>query len=100
MPIYSTLIVSQAGMASVLSEASLSFLAGLHPASFWGVISRNPRSLTIQLRPSPYLSRIDIALTVLALNFIGEGLREYRDPRQEQVTAGSKLAGVGGDIEE
>jgi peptide/nickel transport system permease protein len=40
---------------------------------------------TLQLAPHAMLvPGIAIALTVLAFNFLGDGLREYLDPRQRR----------------
>ena len=77
------------GMAgAVLSEASLSFL-GLGvppPAPSWGVMLEEARDLaTLSRAPHAMLAPgIAIALTVLAFNFLGDGLREYLDPRQRK----------------
>jgi peptide/nickel transport system permease protein len=81
------IVQASLGMAgAVLSEASLSFL-GLGvppPAPSWGVMLEEARDLsTLQGAPHALLvPGIAIALSVLAFNFIGDGLREYLDPRQ------------------
>jgi len=81
------IVQASLGMAgAVLSEASLSFL-GLGvppPAPSWGVMIEEARDLsTLQSAPHALIfPGIAIALTVLAFNFIGDGLREYLDPRQ------------------
>jgi peptide/nickel transport system permease protein len=81
------IVQASLGMAgAVLSEASLSFL-GLGvppPAPSWGVLIEEARDLsTLQAAPHALIfPGIAIALTVLAFNFIGDGLREYLDPRQ------------------
>jgi peptide/nickel transport system permease protein len=81
------IVQASLGMAgAVLSEASLSFL-GLGvppPAPSWGVMIEEARDLsTLQAAPHALIfPGIAIALTVLAFNFIGDGLREYLDPRQ------------------
>ncbi|MEA2174479.1 MAG: peptide/nickel transport system permease protein [Blastocatellia bacterium] len=83
------IVQASLGMAgAVLSEASLSFL-GLGvppPAPSWGVMIEEARDLsTLQAAPHALIfPGIAIALTVLAFNFIGDGLREYLDPRQRQ----------------
>ncbi len=75
------------GMAgAVLSEASLSFL-GLGvppPAPSWGVMLEEARDLaTLQMAPHALIfPGAAVALTVLAFNFVGDGLREKLDPRQ------------------
>src|SRR5687767_3656066 len=75
------------GMAgAVLAEASLSFLGlGIPPpAPSWGVMIEEARDLsTLQAAPHALIfPGLVIALTVLAFNFVGDGLREYLDPRQ------------------
>ncbi|MGB7926123.1 MAG: ABC transporter permease [Pyrinomonadaceae bacterium] len=83
------IVQASLGMAgAVLSEASLSFL-GLGvppPAPSWGVMIEEARGLeTLQIAPHALIfPGIAIALTVLAFNFVGDGLREYLDPRQRK----------------
>lgn len=83
------IVQASLGMAgAVLAEASLSFL-GLGvppPAPSWGVMIEEARDLsTLQAAPHALIfPGLAIALTVLAFNFIGDGLREYLDPRQRQ----------------
>jgi peptide/nickel transport system permease protein len=81
------IVQASLGMAgAVLSEAALSFL-GLGvppPAPSWGTMIEEARDLsTLQAAPHALIfPGIAIALTVLAFNFIGDGLREHLDPRQ------------------
>lgn len=83
------IVQASLGMAgAVLSEAALSFL-GLGvppPAPSWGVMIEEARDLsTLQSAPHALIfPGVAIALTVLAFNFIGDGLREYLDPRQRK----------------
>lgn len=83
------IVQASLGMAgAVLAEASLSFL-GLGvppPAPSWGVMIEEARDLsTLQSAPHALIfPGLAIALTVLAFNFIGDGLREYLDPRQRK----------------
>lgn len=83
------IVQASLGMAgAVLSEASLSFL-GLGvppPAPSWGVMLEEARDLaTLTRAPHAMLAPgLAIALTVLAFNFLGDGLREYLDPRQRK----------------
>ena len=83
------IVQASLGMAgAVLSEASLSFLGlGIPPpAPSWGTMIEEARGLDI-LYNSPHVlffPGIAIALTVLAFNFIGDGLREYLDPKQRK----------------
>jgi peptide/nickel transport system permease protein len=83
------IVQASLGMAgAVLSEASLSFLGlGIPPPSpSWGTMIESARGLDV-LYNSPHVfffPAIAIALTVLAFNFIGDGLREYLDPKQRK----------------
>jgi len=83
------IVQASLGMAgAVLSEASLSFLGlGIPPpAPSWGTMIEEARGLdTLYNAPHVLLfPGIAIALTVLAFNFIGDGLREYLDPKQRK----------------
>jgi len=79
------IVQASLGMAgAVLSEASLSFLGlGVQPPTpSWGVMlndARNYLQFAPQLLIFPGLA---VMLTVLAFNFLGDGLREWLDPRQ------------------
>ncbi|NED97926.1 ABC transporter permease [Phytoactinopolyspora alkaliphila] len=81
-----TVVVTLLSAGAILLEAALSFL-GLgveHPQASWGGMLQDAQSLTI-LQEMPWLwlpPGIAIALTVLALNFIGDALRDAFDPRQ------------------
>lgn len=83
------IVQASLGMAgAVLSEASLSFLGvGIPPPSpSWGTMIEEARDLTT-LYSAPhalFVPGIAIAMTVLAFNFIGDGLREYLDPKQRR----------------
>jgi peptide/nickel transport system permease protein len=81
------IVQASLGMAgAVLAEASLSFL-GLGvppPAPSWGVMLNDARSF---LRAAPHLlifPGLAVMLTVLAFNFVGDGLREWLDPKQQR----------------
>lgn len=72
--------------SAVLLEASLSFLGlGIRPPQpSWGNMLNEAQSLAI-LEAMPWLwlpPGVAIALTVLAVNFVGDGLRDALDPRQ------------------
>jgi peptide/nickel transport system permease protein len=81
------IVQASLGMAgAVLSEASLSFLGlGIPPpAPSWGAMLNDARSF---LRVAPHLlfvPGIAVMLTVLAFNFVGDGLREWLDPKQKK----------------
>lgn len=83
------IVQASLGMAgAVLSEASLSFLGlGIPPpAPSWGTMIEESRGFDTLLNAPHVLffPGIAIALTVLAFNFIGDGLREYLDPKQRK----------------
>jgi peptide/nickel transport system permease protein len=78
------IVQSAIGMAgAILAEATMSFL-GLGvppPAASWGSMLNDGRS---HLFDSPHLVLFPAAavmLAVLSFNFIGDGLRDYLDPR-------------------
>lgn len=71
---------------AILSSASLSFIGlGIQPPyPEWGGMLSSARDY---LRSSPYLSMfpgIAIVVTIIALNFIGDGLRDALDPKQKR----------------
>ena len=79
------IVQASLGMAgAVLSEASLSFLGlGIPPpAPSWGTMIEEARQFFSSTPHVLLFPGIAIALTVLAFNFIGDGLREYLDPKQ------------------
>lgn len=71
----------------ILLEAALSFLGlGVQaPAPSWGNMLQEAQSLTvISGQPWRWIPPgIAVALTVLAVNFIGDGLQDAVDPKQE-----------------
>jgi peptide/nickel transport system permease protein len=83
------IVQASLGMAgAVLSEASLSFLGlGIPPpAPSWGTMIEEARGFDVLIN-APHVMifpGVAIALTVLAFNFIGDGLREYLDPKQRK----------------
>ncbi|MCC7307951.1 MAG: ABC transporter permease [Acidobacteria bacterium] len=79
------IVQASLGMAgAVLSEASLSFLGlGIPPpAPSWGTMIEEARQYFAATPHVLFFPGAAIALTVLAFNFIGDGLREYLDPKQ------------------
>jgi peptide/nickel transport system permease protein len=87
------LVQAAVGMAAaVLAEATLSFLGlGVQPpTATWGAMLNDARS---HLFESPYLiffPAAAVALCVLAFNLIGDGLRDYLDPRSRSASAGTQ----------
>ncbi len=79
------IVAATFGMASaILLEAGLSFLGlGVQPPTpSWGNMLTDAQSLTV-LESMPWMwipPGIAIALAVLAINFIGDGLRDALDP--------------------
>jgi len=81
----SYIIVSLTGSVPgmILGETSLSFLKlGLkEPVVSWGVLLQEARDLnSLALRPWLLIPSIFLIITVLAFNFMGDGLREAADP--------------------
>ena len=71
--------------SAILTESSLSFLGlGIQPPqASWGLMINTGRQY---LYNAPWLSFIPgaaIMLTVLAFNFLGDGLRDVLDPHQK-----------------
>jgi peptide/nickel transport system permease protein len=79
------IVQASLGMAgAVLAEASLSFLGlGVPPPTpSWGAMLNDARSY---LNVAPHLlifPGLAVMLTVMAFNFVGDGLREWLDPKQ------------------
>lgn len=79
-----SLTLSVPGM--ILGETSLSFLGlGLRsPAISWGVLLREAQSiLVIAQRPWNLIPGIFVIITVIAFNFMGDGLRDAADPYRQ-----------------
>ncbi|MEZ4711974.1 MAG: ABC transporter permease [Caldilineaceae bacterium] len=67
----------------ILSETALSFLGlGLRPPAIsWGVLLRDAQNVqAIALTPWLMLPAIPVIIIILALNFMGDGLRDAADP--------------------
>jgi len=80
-PIIVTVTIGVAGV--VMAEATLSFLGiGVQPPQpSWGSMINDARDM---MRSHPYLiilPSLALSLTVLAFNFLGDGLRDALDPR-------------------
>ena len=79
--IIASLTLSIPGM--ILSETGLSYLGlGLRPPAIsWGVLLREAQNLrSLALIPWVLLPAAAVILTVLAFNFLGDGLRDAADP--------------------
>ncbi len=84
-------LIVQASLAmagAVLAEASLSFLGlGIPPPNpTWGTMIDEARGIDTMTNALHNLlfPGLVLAFTVLAFNFIGDGLREYLDPKQRK----------------
>lgn len=68
---------------AILGEAALSFLGfGVQPpVSTWGNMLANAQEVVLQYPWIPFYPGLAILLTVLAFNFLGDGLRDAFDPR-------------------
>ncbi len=67
----------------ILGETALSFLGlGLRPpVTSWGVLLNEAQNLAaVQLYPWLLLPVLPVLVTVLAFNFMGDGLRDAADP--------------------
>lgn len=73
---------------AIISEASLSFLgAGIPaPAASWGNILQSSKAVLTKAPWTVIFPGLAVVLCVLSLNLLGDGLRDYLDPR----TAGRK----------
>ncbi len=70
----------------ILAETSLSFLGlGLRsPVTSWGVLLKEAQNVqSISLYPWLLLPVLFVVLTVLAFNFLGDGLRDAADPYKQ-----------------
>jgi len=79
--IIASLTLSIPGM--ILSETGLSYLGlGLRaPAISWGVLLKDAQNLrSLVLVPWVLLPALAVILTVMAFNFVGDGLRDAADP--------------------
>ena len=76
-----SITISIPGM--ILAETALSFLGLglLPPVISWGVLLKEAQNVsTVSLNPWLLLPAIPVLLTVLAFNFVGDGLRDAADP--------------------
>ena len=67
----------------ILGETALSFLGlGLRPPVIsWGVLLRNAQDIrAVAVTPWQLLPALFVVVTVLAFNFVGDGLRDAADP--------------------
>jgi len=81
------IVQASLGMAgAVLAEASLSFL-GLgvpEPTPSWGKMLNDGRAFLFNAPQLIIFPGIMIMITVMAFNFVGDGLRQWLDPKQQR----------------
>jgi peptide/nickel transport system permease protein len=86
VPSFSSHVIASLTMAipaMILAETSLSFLGlGLQsPAVSWGVLLQDAQNIrTIETAPWLMLPGLALFVTVLTMNFVGDGLRDAADP--------------------
>jgi len=86
LPSFSSHLIASATLAvpsMILGETALSFLGlGMRaPATSWGVLLNDAQNLqAIELYPWLLMPIVPVVLTVLAFNFLGDGLRDAADP--------------------
>ena len=86
MPSFASYLIAQLTLSipsQILGETSMSFLGlGLRsPALSWGILLKDAQSIrNIALYPWVLIPGIFVALTIMAFNFLGDGLRDAADP--------------------
>jgi peptide/nickel transport system permease protein len=86
LPSFYSHIIAAATLAipfMIISETALSFLGlGLRPPAIsWGVLLQATQNVqAIVLTPWLMLPAIPVIVIILALNFMGDGLRDAADP--------------------
>jgi peptide/nickel transport system permease protein len=86
VPSFASHLIASASLAipeMILGETALSFLGlGLRPPiTSWGVLLNEAQSIEIvALYPWLMMPMVPVILTVLAFNFLGDGLRDAADP--------------------
>ncbi|MGW8949512.1 ABC transporter permease [Streptomyces sp. NPDC055709] len=86
VPSMSSHVIASLTMAvpgMILAETAMSFLGlGLQsPAVSWGVLLQEAQNIrTVETAPWLLIPGIAVFLTVLAMNFVGDGLRDSADP--------------------
>ncbi len=86
VPSFSSYIIAAITLAipqMIIGETSLSFLGlGLQPPAIsWGVLLQEAQNIrTVALSPWLLLPGLMVIITVLAFNFLGDGLRDAADP--------------------
>jgi peptide/nickel transport system permease protein len=86
LPSFASHIIANVTLAipgTILGETALSFLGlGLRdPAISWGVLLQDAQNLqAVALAPWLMLPAVPLIITIMAFNFLGDGLRDAADP--------------------
>jgi peptide/nickel transport system permease protein len=86
LPSFSSHLIASATLSvpsMILGETALSFLGlGLRPPiTSWGVLLAEAQNINVvALYPWLMLPVVPVILTILAFNFLGDGLRDAADP--------------------
>jgi peptide/nickel transport system permease protein len=86
LPSFASHLIASATLAipnMILGETALSFLGlGLRPpVTSWGVLLSEAQNINVvALYPWLLLPVLPVIITVLAFNFLGDGLRDAADP--------------------
>ena len=86
LPSFASHIIASVSLAiptMILAETSLSFLGlGLQPPTIsWGVLLREAQNIrSIATAPWLFIPGVAVVIAVIALNFLGDGLRDASDP--------------------
>ncbi|GIP47972.1 ABC transporter permease [Paenibacillus sp. DXFW5] len=80
--------------AAILSESALSYLGlGIQPpATSWGLMLSNAQEFMLVDKMQAVYPGLCILIVVLAVNFIGDGIRDALDPRQNLNKSRRRLA--------
>src|SRR5690606_38338837 len=90
--VYATLTVGSA----ILGESALSYLGlGVPGTASWGQLLRDGKEyMVLNNFWYTFFPGLFIFITVLAINFVGDGLRDALDPRTDRYTLGYSLGGT------
>ena len=86
LPSFMSFIIARLTLAipgMILGETALSFIGlGLQaPAISWGVLLRDAQAIRVlALSPWLLLPAVFVVISILAFNFVGDGLRDAADP--------------------
>ena len=89
LPSFYSHVIAQASLAlplMIITETSLSYLGlGLRPpAVSYGVLLKDAQNVqAVAQTPWLFLPGVAVIVVILALNFMGDGIRDAADPYQE-----------------